>query len=409
MNKKPRLEENQEKLLSIFEGQSSAVIQEVLLQKAKVAVLEMAVTLLEEDANRLCGRPFSRKGECLNHRGGSERSSIIVGGAKYPITRPRVRGEEGEVELPTLSKLRDQDLLDEHMKNHMLLGVSSRNYDKVVEGYSDKLGISRSSVSRAFIRASQKELDKINTGDLSSYSFVAVMVDGLEVAGRMIVVALGITADMNKIPIGLKEGDTENTQVVTDLLSTIVERGFTLHCEKILGVIDGSKALKKALYKVFGERLVLQRCWLHKYRNIKAYLPDVNHKTLLWKMKKLMGLKSLADAQKEYDSLLVWLRSISDDAASSLEEAGAELLTLHRLNLVGELRKSLSSTNLIESLISVVRTKTRNVKNWNKGGTRWAAAAIAQHKPNMRKLRGFASANQLIFALRVKAVEKLAA
>ena len=184
MNKKTERKENQAKLLNIVEQGSSKMIQEELMQRAKNAVLEMAVSLLEQDVNQLCGAPFSRKQEFYFYRGGSEQSSIIVGGAKYPIQRPRVKGKDGEVELPMLSKLRDQDLLDERMRDNMLLGVSSRNYEKVIQGYTEKLGISKSSVSRAFVRASQKELDKINSGDLSKYSFVGIMIDGLEVAGR---------------------------------------------------------------------------------------------------------------------------------------------------------------------------------------------------------------------------------
>ena len=184
----------------------------------------------------------------------------------YGIRRPRVRQANREVALPTLAQLQAQDLLDEQMRHRMVLGVSTRNYKQVIDGYTEKLGVARSSVSRAFVRTSQKDLDSINEGPLGEYAFVAVMIEGLEIGGRMVVAALGITAVMTKIPLGLREGNTENSEVVRDLLASIQERGFTLHCERRLAVIDGAKALKKALRQVFGERVLLQRCWLHKLR-----------------------------------------------------------------------------------------------------------------------------------------------
>ncbi len=166
------------------------------------------------------------------------------------------------------------------MRQRRVLGISTRNYKQVINQYSEKLGVSRSSVSRAFIRASQKDLDTINEGQLDSHSFVALMIDSLEIGGRTVVAALGITAEMEKIPVGLREGDTENSEVVKDLLASMQERGFTLHCERLLAVIDGAKALKKALREVFGDRVVLHRCYLHKERNLRAYLPDRVHGTL---------------------------------------------------------------------------------------------------------------------------------
>ncbi len=299
------------------------------------------------------------------------------------------------------------------MRQRMLLGVSTRNYDLVVDGYTQKLGISRSSVSRAFVRASQKDLDSINEGKLDNYTFVALMIDGLEIGGRTVVAVLGITADMEKIPLGLREGDTENTEVVRDLLASLQERGFTLHCERLLAVIDGAKALKKALRQVFGERLLLQRCWLHKLRNLRAYLPERVHGTLHWRMKKLMMLTSLEDARKDLVSLRDWLAGLSAEAAASLEEVGEELLTLHRLGITGALRKGLASTNLIESLFSVVRAKIHRVKNWQAHRSqqilRWVASAIVEHRKKMRRVRGMGQAASLIAALRHQALEARAA
>ncbi len=281
--------------------------------------------------------------------------------------------------------------------------MSSRNYEQVIDGYTQKLGVSRSSVSRAFIRASQKDLDRINEGPLGGERFVALMIDGLEIGGRTVVAALGITADMVKVPLGLREGNTENSEVVRDLLASIQERGFTLHCERLLAVIDGAKALRKALTQVFGDRVLIHRCWLHKLRNLRSYVPERAYGSLHWRLKKLMSLNSQAAARRELATLRDWLAALSAEAAASIEEVGEELLTLHGLGITGELRKSLASTNLIESLFSVVREKIQRVKNWQGRRSnqilRWMASAISAHRQKMRRVRGMAQAAALIAAL----------
>jgi transposase-like protein len=395
--------ETQGELLNIIAGLEPGAIQEVLLERAKQAALTMAVALLEQDAETLCGQRYERKSAGLGYRGGHEQTSVIVEGARYAVCRPRVRKNNREVALPTLAKLQSQDLLDQQMRQRMVLGVSTRNYDQVIDGYSEKLGVSRSSVSRAFIRASQKDLDTINEGKLADHSFVALLIDGVEIGGRTVVAALGITAAMEKIPIGLREGDTENNEVVKDLLASLHERGFTLHCERLLAIIDGAKALKKALRAVFGERVIMARCWLHKERNLRGYLPERVHGMLHWRLKKLMALNALADARTELAALREWVGGLSVQAASSLDEVGEELLTLHALGLTGELRKSWSSTNLIESLFSVVRAKIHRVKNWKSQRSqqilRWVATSILAHRKKMRRVRGMAQAEALITAL----------
>ena len=403
--------EKQEKIVGIFASLNPEQIQELFERRAERAVLALGVELLEQDVERLCGARYARKAEQGCYRFGTEGTSIVVGGARYGVERPRIRSADGEVYPPMLGKLRSQDLLDDEMKERLLLGVSTRNYERVIEGYSDKIGVSKSSVSRAFRRASQEDLDAINHGDLSKYSFIGLLIDGIEFAGRVVVAAVAISAELEKVPVGLIEGDTENATVVKDLLASLIERGFQLHCAKLLCILDGSKALRKAVLATFGSSALIQRCWLHKYRNIKAYLPKAQHKTLWWRMKKLMGLESWKAAQRELASLRKWLLGISYDAATSLDEAGEELLTLHRLGIGGELRKSLSTTNIIESLFSVVRRKLANVKNWKSRQSaqtlRWAATAIAQHKKDgMRRLRGLNQGAKLIQALGQKLDEQ---
>ena len=371
----------------------------MLLARAKNSVLEMALDLLEQDMERLCGKPFGRKSEGMCHRGGSETTSLICDGARYSMRRPRARDANGEVELPSLAKLRDRDLLDSQMQSRMVRGVSTRNYEDVISGFAQKTGISKSSVSRAFKRASKKDLEEINSCDLSQFRFVAILIDGTNIGGRMVVVAVGITDGSQKIPLGLKEGDTENAAVVKDLLTGLMARGFTFKTSRLLAMLDGGKALRAAVLALWGSAVLIQRCWLHKARNLEGYLPKTNHVQMWRRMKKMMGLNSKSAAEAEFKSLANWLRTISDDAEKSLLESRGELLTVHELGVTGEFRNALSTTNAIESLIGVSKAKLKNVKNWGyhpKTGDkvprdksmRWVAAAIQTHRSKMRRLRG---------------------
>jgi len=177
-------------------------------------------------------------------------------------------------------------------------GVSSRNYSDVISGFANKTGVSKSSVSRAFKRASKKDLDNLNSADLSNHRFVAILIDGTGLGNQTMVVAVGITDDNQKVPLGLIAGDTENSNVVKDLLTSITGRGFTL------AVLDGGKALRKAVKSLWGESVLIQRCWIHKLRNVKDYIPETNHGQLWRRMKKMMGLNSPAEAEK---SSRLWL------------------------------------------------------------------------------------------------------
>lgn len=379
---------------------SSIDVQRLLLERAKNAVLATAVELMEQDMQQLCGVPFARKSsDGLCHRGGSDMTSLMVDGAKVPVGRPRARRNGKEVELPSLEKMRDQDLLDSQMLQRIMRGVSTRNYEGVINGFAEKTGVAKSSVSRAFKRASKKDLDAINNADLSEYKFVAILIDGTGIGETTQVVAIGVTEDSQKIPLGLREGDTENASVVKDLLTSILSRNFTLAASRLLAVLDGGKALRAAVKSLWGDAVLIQRCWIHKLRNIKDYIPEVNHGQLWKRMKKMMGLTDQRVAEREFELLADWLQTINPDAEKSLREAGAELFTVHSLGLTGSFRNSLSSTNIIESIIGVAKAKMKNVRNWNyhpKTGPkvprdkaqRWLAMAIQAHRPKMKRVHG---------------------
>lgn len=387
-------------LISQLQDELSSIdVQSLLMERAKNAVLSTAVELMEQDMHRLCGAPFARKTESLCHRGGSDWTSLMVDGAKLPVLRPRARKAGQEVELPSLEKMRDQELLDQQMLTRIVRGVSTRNYEGVINGFAEKTGVAKSSVSRAFKRASKKDLDAINGADLSSYSFVAILIDGTGIGETTQVIAVGVTDDSQKIPLGIREGDTENASVVKDLLTSIIARGFTLKASRLLAVLDGGKALRSAVKAIWGDAVCIQRCWIHKLRNIKDYIPEVNHGQLWKRMKRMMGVTDQKIALREMELLADWLHTINPDAETSLREAGPELLTVHSLGLTGKLRNSLSSTNIIESLIGIAKAKMKNVRNWNyhpKTGAkvprdkaqRWVAMAIQAHRPKMNRIHG---------------------
>jgi putative transposase len=389
---------------------SSRDIQEMLMQDCRNAALSFARALMEQEVENLSGAKFSHKAQGQVWRGGTDQTRIVVGGEKLQVTRPRARNRDGEIQLASLAQLQDQDIFDDDIKDRMVRGVSTRNYEPVVKSWSEKLSISKSNISRAFVRSSKKDLEKINTQDLSQYEFVALMVDGVEVAGRSVVVVLGITRECEKIPLGLREGDTENSDVVKDLLATIWDRNFKMVTERILAVTDGAKALKKALKDTFGERVVVQRCWIHKLRNLQKYVPDRLHKQLWWRMKKLINLKSFDEAKKDLGEFIEWLSEISLEAENSMREVGLELLTVHQLKVSGLLRKSLYSTNPIESLIFGIRHRLSRIKNWKSSLKkdqiqRWMASSILAHQKNMRRLRGYREVDSLIESLKIKTVD----
>jgi len=235
---------------------SAEEVHAQLIGRARCAAIELATGLINEEVSRLCGKPFSHKTGAQCHRGGSQQGYISLQGGKYNLQKPRVRNGKGEVVLTSYEAMKGQDLLDDKMLDKMIGGVSTRKYEDIIDGYSERFDVSKSSVSRAFKRASKKYLEDLNNSDLRQHRFVAVMIDGIEFAGRTIVCAMGFNDKGRKIVIGLREGNTENSEVVKDLLLSVKERGFTPAARKLLACVDGGKALKKGLEDVFGNEVI---------------------------------------------------------------------------------------------------------------------------------------------------------
>lgn len=392
--------------LSIVKNTQEEIRELVRLQMRNSA-LKLIEGLFKEEVERLCGSPFERKnGKC--HRGGSETGSVVVQGQRLSVKKPRVRDSKKEVPLESYSALQGFDLLCEKVMAHMLTGVSTRNYDPLLEELQSGLGLKKSSVSKAFKMGSRQALEEINSRDLSSYNFVSLMIDGTGFGGRLVISALGITDRGEKLNIGLREGDTENSEVCIDLLQSLIERGLRTD-QPILFVIDGSKALRKSIRRVFGEKAPVQRCVRHKERNILSYLPKQHHPEFRRRWKRLHGFAKLEEAEREYEKLQGWLGNINHEALNSLEEAGEETLTLIKLNCPRLLRATLLSTNPIESAFSTVKAKTKRVKNWSSGNdqvSRWAAATLLEAEKKFRTIKGFKEIRLLIEEMRKISLEK---
>jgi transposase-like protein len=383
-------------------------LRETIHAQLRGATLGMIKNLFDEEVGALCGNRFSRKGGDLCHRTGSDPGSVIVGGQRVRVNKPRLRKAGREIGLQTYSALQNFDMLGERVMNHMLSGVSTRNYEPLLDEMEGGLGLKKSTVSSAFVKGSQKILDEMNSRDLSAMEFCSIMVDGVGFGSRTVITALGIKLDGKKLILGLREGDTENSEVVKDLFRNLIDRGLRVNVNYLF-VIDGSKALKKAIQKVFGTHTPIQRCVRHKERNIIQYLDKQHHAEFQRRWKKLHGYVNYDAALAEYKMLEHWLSQINHAALNSLQEAEMETLTVIKLKVGALLRKSLLSTNPIESAFSKTKGKTGRVRNWKSSPdqvSRWAASALALVEKQFRIVKGFREIPALIEELKNYSLEK---
>ena len=382
-------------------------IREHVEAQMRGAILATVYELFSQEIDQLCGPMFARKGGAFAHRAGSDPGSILAQGQRLAIKKPRAKKNGEELELKTYTALQAYDVLCERVMGHMISGVSTRDYDRLLDDVSGGLGLSKSSVSEAFVKVSRGALDEINSRDLSVYKFASIMVDGVGFGDRTVIVALGITIEGEKLVLGLREGETENWEIARDLFESLIARGLK-YDEPILFVIDGSKALKKAINKIFGSAPI-QRCVRHKERNVLSYLPKDRHPEFRRRWKKLHGMNDYATAKKEYDDLVFWLGNINHAALQSLEEAALETLTVIKLKVPPMLKATLLSTNPIESMFSIQKPKLKRVKNWRSGPNqvpRWAATTLLDAEKRFRKVRGYLHLPKLIEEMKTFCVEQ---
>jgi transposase-like protein len=369
--------------------------REGLLALAVGTGLQVLQTLMAEDVARLVGAKGRHNPDRTAVRHGSEPGQVTLGGRRVRIRRPRVRSADGagELPVPAYQAFAATDLLGQLALERMLAKLSTRRYQVGLEPVGAEVervatGTSRSAVSRRFVARTEHALAELLAQDLSGLDLVTLLVDGIRVADHICVVALGITLDGTKVPLALAEGATENTTVVTEVLVGLRERGLEV-TRPILVVLDGAKALRRAVLDVF-DHPVIQRCQLHKLRNVSDRLPDAVASTVAKRMRAAYHHTDPLVAQAELEALARELDRSHPGAAASLREGLAETLTITRLGVPPTLARTLRSTNSIESMIEICRDHAINVKRWQDGQMvlRWIAAGMVEAATQFRRVNG---------------------
>ncbi len=365
------------------------------------AGLRILQEILNDEVRQKVGPPYRPDPGSASVRWGRQPGYVIFGGQKITLDRPRVRTRAGEeVELENYHRLQQDGRMQRAVAERIVCGLSTRKYRRAVQATLDGYGVRKSSVSRHFVRATAQQLAELCERRLEKLHLVALLIDGIEFAGQTLIVALGVEENGSKHVLGLWQGATENATVCTALLEDLVARGLDPE-RRYLFVLDGSKALRAAVEKVFGARAEVQRCQLHKRRNLKDHLPKEGQADYDRQLRNAYAMSSYDAAKAALEKLFRQLERINPSAARSLEEGMEETLTLHRLGVGPLLRRSLSSTNLIESCLSTVRHVARNVKRWQGGDhiARWTAAGLLEAERKFRKVKGYRELKALVSKL----------
>jgi putative transposase len=380
--------------------------KEGLLALGTQVALRVLGELLEEEVEALVGPKGKWNRDRVAVRHGHERGEVTLGGRRVPVGRPRVRTAGGERELPlsTYEHFADRDLLGGIVMEQLLAGVSTRRFKHTREPVGSGVSAverssSKSAVSRTFVSRTREGLLDLMSRPLADMRLAALMIDGIDFRGRCCVVALGIATDGFKVPLGLWDGSSENATVAKELLINLRERGLDLS-QGVLCVIDGAKALRKAINEVFGE-VPLQRCIFHKERNVLDHLPKYQREQVKARLRFAWGSHDYQHARRELTELADWLERFYPGAAASLREGLQETITVQRLGITGPLKRTLHSTNPCESMINIVRATSRNVKRWRDGEMclRWTAAGMLQAERQFQRITGYRQLAELAIAL----------
>jgi transposase-like protein len=367
--------------------------------------------MLEAEAAEIAGPKGRHAEERTHHHWGTTRTMLPFGGRHVVVERPRVRGRgKGgkEVELPSVTTARSTDPMPSHVAEQVVVGVSTRGYGRSLEPLDESLesrGESKSHVSRALIEKTTEKLAEFLGRKLDDVALAAMFIDGIEIGGHAVIIALGVTKDGTKVPLGVWCGSTENHVVTAALMQNLIERGLRVDAP-LLFVIDGGKGIRKALADVFGDRAVVQRCQVHKARNVRDHLPLERRAYVRRQMHDAYRSRSAKTAKKLLMQLVSWLEANGEDAAAaSLREGLDETLTVLRRNLPATLCRTFATTNAIENLNGTLRRVIRNVKRWQ-GETmikRWVALGVAEAQRGFRRVKGHGQMNVLLSALSPKA------
>ena len=363
-----------------------------LLALAAGAGLQVMAAMFDEDVGRLCGPDGKHNAGRAGYRHGAEPRSVTLGGRRVPVTRPRVRAADGsgELRLPSYDLFSSTEILGKMALEKMIASLSSRRYAAGLEPAGQAVeeaavSTSKSAVSRRFVAATETALADLMSTRLDGLDLVAFMADGVHFGAHTCVVALGIDIDGTKHPLGVEEGSTENAAVVTDLITGLRDRGLDTG-KPVLAVLDGAKALSKAVKDVF-DKPVIARCQQHKIRNVIDKLPEKLKSVTAKRMRQAYHAESALKAQAELTELARELDKTHPGAAASLREGMAETLTVLRLEVPPTLARTLRSTNTIESMIEICREHSKNVKRWRDGtmALRWCAAGMTEAGKQFRR------------------------
>jgi len=360
--------------------------------------------MMEQDREDLCGPRWKRDPDRRAGRAGTTKSEVTLGGRRIRVSRPRVRSKEGEeVDLPSFAFAAKRDPLDRHALNAVACGISTRKYARSLDPLPDtteERSTSKSSVSRRYVAMTTKQMTTWLTTPLGDRHFPIVMIDGIHLGDHLVLIALGIDTEGKKQVLGLREGDTENGQVARALLRDLLDRGLDQERRRLF-VIDGAKALTSAIRKMFGSLAEIQRCQIHKRRNILGHLPDHLHESVKAVLKEAWILGDAKVAKRRLERLASSLEAKHPGAAGSVLEGLDETLTLQRLGIGGTLYRKLRTTNAIENLNSGIVTYSRNVKRWQGGRmvVRWVSAAIVEAEKKFRRVQGWRDIEKLVRAL----------
>jgi putative transposase len=368
---------------------------------------QVLAAMMETDRQALCGPKGCPDAQRRAYRGGHTRSSVVLGGQRVGIERPRVRAvDAGELRLPAFEWAAATDPLDLATMHAIAAGVSTRRYrstlDELPAG-EQASSVSKSAVSRRYVELSTEQMHQWLSRRLDELELPVVMIDGICFDDRVILVALGIDAQGHKHVLGLREGSTEKTQVVKALLSDLIDRGLDADAPR-LWVIDGGKALRRAIVQTFGAAALIQRCQEHKRRNVIEHLPDELHASVTRVLRDAWDSTNAKLAQRQLDRLASSLQAKHPGAAASIREGLEDTLTLQGLGITEALYRTLRTTNPIENLNGSIARYTRNVKRWRDGQMvqRWVASALSDASTRFRALRGFRDMKVLIAALQAR-------
>jgi transposase-like protein len=379
------------------------VVKDELHELVVGAGMTVLMRMLEADRDGLCGPHYRHSATRTATRGGSTRGELSLGGRRVQVRRPRVRGVDGkEMRLATWDAFANNDPLNERAVEQMVVGVSTRKYRRSLEAVDvPTRGVSKSAVSRRFVALTKARLDAAMKASIAALDIVVLMLDGITLGDHVVLVALGVDADGKKHVLGFHEGATENTTACTALLAGLRERGLRTD-RSILVVIDGAKALRKAIGDVFGRRALVQRCQVHKQRNVVEHLPEHMHASTRKALREAYGSKDAKRAQKLLENLARALDDGHPSAAASIREGLAETLTIKGFKLPDALARTLSSTNAIENIQSGIRRVCGRVTTWRSGSMvlRWVGAAVVEHARGFRRVRGHSGMTTLVSALR---------